>query len=721
LLHVILFAREIAKGFYMKSPSLFYIFFFCIANITHVSAEITQETLAHISLEDLTQIQTSSIANRYDTDAFQSASAVTVITREEIERHGYKTLEELLTNVVGFDQGYHPRRSLVTNRGFRQDINTNYLLLIDGHRLNESAYSGFGMAHIYPMMENIKKVEVIREPSSTLWGSSALNGIISITTMDAKDYVNSRRAEGVLIGSIDYEFEEERQILNASYAKASKDYDFTLSTLYFDSDVPPSYLYGYKTTEDVPYSMLQTYYNFDPSYQIDSKLRYRDLSLHIQHSNYARSSNGETQRYTDLQKASDPETYRDSDGFFDLKQTWAELLYTPQLTHTFSLEARLSYDYTQKTETREYLDNHVAQTGAIYTDKGFSAEVILHQNTPSYHILAGLFAQRHKLINDIYLDSRNYKDADDRTVAGFGEINYKGLDKWIFTFGARYEYGTPRGDKYTFLPRAMIYRQLNANSYIKYMYNTGSLRPTLITTRDYVVTTPKYGTFYAQGAQKSQTSSSNSIQFGYRNDDFKLTTTLFYQQIKDIVLWGDAIAVGTTADGLDIRLWETNLADLTQKGIEVETQWYLQKNINLYATYAYAKATYDNEWIYYDGEAIINMIGSRTDDSLVMAGAPEQTWNLGVDWDVLTHVSWNVHYHGRYGVLSQYPDPNWKVYGFENFFDTNIRILYPKFYNAELDIYGKNLTDNRGRFPVRDAEVITQTGREIGLKLKMSF
>ena len=703
----------------MKHKYLLYSSFFSLLLNNLDAVEITQKNLFDISLEDLTQIPISSTVNRYATDASQSASAVTVITREEIERHGYKTLEELLSNVVGFDRGYHIRRSLVSNRGFVQDINTNYLLLIDGHRLNESAYAGFGMAQIYPLMENIKQVEIIRGPSSTLWGSSALNGIISITTMDAQDYTNSK--EGVVVGSVDYEFEEQRTILNASYAKSTTDYDFTLSALYFDSDVAPSYYYGFGVAQDSPFSMLQSNYNFNPSYQIDSKLRYKDLTIHLQHTNYDRYSNGETYRYTDELKALDPDTYRDSDGFFNLDQTWGELIYTPQITHSLSLEARVSYDYTKKTETREYLDNGSSLTGAIYTDKGVSAELILHQNTSSYHILGGLYAQQHKLINDIYLPSRVYVSVDDKTVAGFGELNYKGLQDWIFTLGARYEYGSPRGDKYTFLPRAMIYHQLNENSYIKYMYNTGSLRPTLITTRDYVVTTPRYGTFYAQGAQKSQKSYSHSIQTGYTTQRVNLTATLFYDQIKDVVLWGNSTPVGTTTDELDIRLWETNLADITQKGIELEAKWYALDNLNLYATYEYAKATYDNEWIDYEGEPIINVVDTITDDSLVMAGAPNQTWNLGYDWDVRSNILWNLNYHGRYGVLSRYPDPNWKVYGFEHFFDTNVRILQPWYENAELDLYVKNITDNRGRFPTGNGEVETQTGREIGLKFKMSF
>ncbi|NPA66066.1 MAG: TonB-dependent receptor [Epsilonproteobacteria bacterium] len=696
---------------------------FILITCSSISLQANTDILLAMNLEDLTEFQISSVVNRYDLDSTKSASPVTIITEEEIQKHGYKTLEELLQSVVGFDQGYHIRRSVVSNRGYYQDINSNYLLLVDGHRINENAYSGFGVAQIYPLMDNIKKVEIIRGPSSTLWGNSALNGIISITTKDPQDYMGSDRDNGVLEGSIDYEVENNRKILNASYAKNGEDYSFVASALYFDNDVDITN--AYYTNENTPYEMVQANYDFDPSYQLQTKFRYKDIIFNMQYTNYDRRSNGETYRYTQEQKETDPEKYRDSDGYFALDQSWIELLYTPKLTKTLSLEARLSYEYTKKEETREYLDTGYDIIGASYTDKGVTTEIILHQDTPDYHFLGGIYTQIHKLINDIYLPNYNYKSIREKTYATFGEINYNGLAKWIFTLGARYEYANERGDAHSFLPRMMIYRQLSYNSYIKYMYNTGSLRPTLITTRDYVVTTPRFGEFYAQGSEKSQKNASNSLQFGYKGEQFDIVTTLFYDQMKDLILWGNATLVGQTADGYDIRLWETNLADITEKGIEIEAKYYPSQELSFYATYGYAKTEYDQNGIYYAGEKIVDIIGTYSDSSMVMPGAPEQTWNLGFDWDIYSNISWNLNYHGRYGILSVYPVAEYNFYEFEHFFDTNIHMVDLYKDGLVLDLYGKNLTDNRGRFPGRllsgYGEIETQLGRQIGIKLQYRF
>jgi iron complex outermembrane receptor protein len=297
--------------------------------------------LLDFSIEDLTQVQVSKTVNRYKTSSNESASAVTIITQEEIKRHGYKTLEELLQSVVGFEEAYHIYRPLVSSRGFRQDINSNYLLLIDGHRVNENAYSGFGIEHIFPMMDNIKKVEVIRGPSATLWGGSALNGIIAITTKNATDYQSSLSDSGALEGSVDYEIENQRTIMNATYAKSSKDYDFSLSAIYFDSDTDLSYMYGYGNTKATPFADAQAVYNYEPSYQLYSKMRYKDLHLNMRYSKYKVHSNEQTS------------TIHNTIGYGEFLNNWIELLYTPKITNTLSLEAKVSGDYKRKLYTEE--------------------------------------------------------------------------------------------------------------------------------------------------------------------------------------------------------------------------------------------------------------------------------------------------------------------------------------------------------------------------------
>jgi len=676
------------------------------ASAQQVEHTSSSENLLQMSLEDLTQIHVGSVANRYQTQDSKSAASVSVITAQEIARHGYKTLQELLDRVVGFDTAYHIFRPLVSNRGFRQDVNSNYLLLVDGHRINENSGFGFGVLQIYPMIDNIAKVEIIRGPSSTLWGGSALNGIISITTKQAKDYSGSDRESGSFEGSVDYEIEDKRGIINATYAKSSKDYGFVFSALYFDSDSDYTRLYAYGNTDATPYPNYQANYNFYPSYKIYSSLRYKDMKINLSHTRYKHSDNMDiSQKY-------------DTEGYRKIQNDWIELIYTPKLTDTISLESRVFYDYKYDTLTKIYQDIG-SDEEQRYKDEGVGGEVILHQDTDSYHLLGGVFAQSMAL--DSKMDGYYNQHANDKIVAAFAEINYMGFEDWIFTLGARVEYGEPRGDRHTFMPRFMLYRAITENGYIKYMYNTGSLRPTLLTSRGYTYTASDSKEYYAQGAQKSQTSSSHSIETGYKLNNIKLTATFFYNNIKNLVLWGDRALAGTK-DGVPVQLWETNLVDITQKGIELQANWHISKEINFYANYSYADTKYDDEWVEYEGKKLFSLVDYLyTDDSKVMAGAPQQVWNVGYDWDVFTHISWNFNYHGRYGVLSIYPNSSWKKFGFEHFFDTNIRCVDLFAKNLEIDLYMKNITNNDGRFPTGYGEVQTQIARQSGLKLKYAF
>jgi len=665
--------------------------------------------LFEYTLEDLGQIplDTSTISNRYEINRDQAAGSVTVITEEEIARHGYKTLQELLSNVVGFDEGYHIFRSLISNRGFRQDINTNYLLLIDGHRINEDAFGGFDNEHIFPLMSNIARVEVIRGPSSTLWGSSAINGIIAITTKEAEDYDESDSENGAINTSIDYEAKYKRHIFNASYAKVfENDTSLLLSAQYFNNDAPWSYIYGYGVADYTPYKKPQAQYDYMPSYKLYAKINHKNWTLLISHSRYRNVPNNIT-------LTQDPLT-KDEEAIDD--KTWIELIYKKSIGERFMIENHLFYD-NKKLEQISYTSDNVLFRDQHYIDRGIGVESILHYTAPTYHLLSGIYGH-HKTLKE---DSKTDKQVTDKNIALFSEYIYSGIPNWLFTLGGRAEYGSPRGDEYSFMPRFSVFWQANENMFVKYAYNTGALRPTLITTRNYYYTSGD-DTYYAKGADKTQQSASHDLQIGYRGNTLQVTLTLFYARIDDLVLWGDQYQVGTTSDGIPILLWETNLADLEQQGIEVEWHWFPNRRVTLYGNYAYADTHYVNEWVTYQDEPILSLIAdSWTDSSLTMAGAPQQTWNLGIDWDIEPNIQLNLHYHGRYGVLSIYPNPEWETYGSEHFFDTNLRWIEALGENTELDFYMKNIGNNRGYFPTGYGEVETQLGRQIGFKLNIKL
>ena len=113
---------------------------------------------------------------------------MTIVTREEIRKYGHTTLADVLRSVRGFYVTYDRNYSYLGVRGFSRpgDYNARVLLLIDGHRLNDNIFGGALIGTEFPMdVDLIDRVEIIRGPSSSLYGTSAFFAVINVITRGA--------------------------------------------------------------------------------------------------------------------------------------------------------------------------------------------------------------------------------------------------------------------------------------------------------------------------------------------------------------------------------------------------------------------------------------------------------------------------------------------------------------------------------------------------------
>lgn len=140
--------------------------------------------LASLSLEQLLQVEVSS-ASRFDQQASQAPSAVQVITAEQIRLHGWRTLGEALETLPGL---YLSDSGLYTYLGARGllragDYDTRFLLLVDGHRINDPVYSQSPVGVEFPLdMALVERIEYVPGPGSALYGSNAFFGVINVRT-----------------------------------------------------------------------------------------------------------------------------------------------------------------------------------------------------------------------------------------------------------------------------------------------------------------------------------------------------------------------------------------------------------------------------------------------------------------------------------------------------------------------------------------------------------
>jgi outer membrane receptor protein involved in Fe transport len=152
-------------------------------------AQQSDADLAEVSLEQLGSIKVYS-ASKHLQSGGDAPSSVTVITADEIQKHGYRTLADVLQTLRGFLVTYDRNYSSVGVRGFARpgDFNTRILLLVDGHRLNDNIYDEAMIGTEFPIdIDLISRIEVVRGPVSSLYGSNALFAVINIITRRGLD------------------------------------------------------------------------------------------------------------------------------------------------------------------------------------------------------------------------------------------------------------------------------------------------------------------------------------------------------------------------------------------------------------------------------------------------------------------------------------------------------------------------------------------------------
>lgn len=143
---------------------------------------------AAIQAEDnaLKSIETISIiGSRSPVDKSTLAGSVSFISAETIAASGAITVPDLLRTFASVNLSQSGPSGSLTEIRFRGSESNHILVLIDGVEINDIAQGGLvDFAHI--LVSDIERIELLRGPQSALWGSSAISGVISISTKKAQ-------------------------------------------------------------------------------------------------------------------------------------------------------------------------------------------------------------------------------------------------------------------------------------------------------------------------------------------------------------------------------------------------------------------------------------------------------------------------------------------------------------------------------------------------------
>ena len=155
-------------------------------------------------------------ASGFEQAMVDAPASISVVTREMLERQRITSVADALRDVEGVDVGGQVGKTGGSNISIRGMPSDYTLILIDGRRQNTAGSvtpNGFGetSTSFFPPVSSIERIEVIRGPMSTLYGSDAMGGVINIITRKVnREWVGSVGIENTF--NQDRDFGDRREI-----------------------------------------------------------------------------------------------------------------------------------------------------------------------------------------------------------------------------------------------------------------------------------------------------------------------------------------------------------------------------------------------------------------------------------------------------------------------------------------------------------------------------
>ncbi len=126
--------------------------------------------------------------DRRESTVGRSPAAIFVITQEMIKRTGVRDIPEALRMAPGLDVARIDASTwAISARGFNNRFANKLLVQIDGRVVYNATFGGVYWSMQDVVLPDVERIEVIRGPGTTAWGSNAVNGVINIITKKSSD------------------------------------------------------------------------------------------------------------------------------------------------------------------------------------------------------------------------------------------------------------------------------------------------------------------------------------------------------------------------------------------------------------------------------------------------------------------------------------------------------------------------------------------------------
>ncbi len=508
-------------------------------------------------------------ASKFEQKAVDAPSNVSIVTAADIKMYGYRNLPDILRSVPGFFVTNDRNYSYLGVRGFGRpgDYNTRVLLLVDGHRLNDNVYDQAPIGTDFPVdVDLIDRVEIIRGPSSSIYGANAFFAVINVITRrgrDLKGFELSGEAASfdTYKGRVSYgtRFQNgSEMLLSGSYFNSGG------QNLFFKEFDRPS------TNHGVAHDL-----DGDEYHDVYTKFSFQDFSLEGAY--HSRQKEVPTASYNTI--FNDPRFNTvDERAYMDMKYE-----------HTFEggwgINARAYYDHFDFNGDYPYygIGPEVPTNSILNKDFGNSESV-----GTELQLTKRLFESHQLLLGTEYRSNfiqslRNYdedpfviyNDLNKNTFlwAAYLQDEYQILKNLILNAGVRYDqYENLDG---TVNPRlALIYHPYDKTA-IKLIYGQAFRPPNTYELFFYDGTTQKAN----PNLQPETITTYELVWEQYLGKYLRMTAAGFYNDINDLI--------SLQSDPRDGLLVFQNLQDVTAKGFEWELQGKFARGIEARISYAF--------------------------------------------------------------------------------------------------------------------------------------
>jgi iron complex outermembrane receptor protein len=505
------------------------------------------------------EIGTVYAASKYGQKTTEAPAFVSIITAEEIKRFRYRTVGDILASAVGFYNSYDRIYNNIGVRGFSLpgDYSTRILVQLNGHRLNENIYNsmGLGMDGIIDV-DLIDRVEIIRGPGSSLYGSNAFFAVVNIISKRGRNYKTAEISGEA--GS--YETYKGRATYGDRYEKGA---ELLLSGTYFSSQ-GKNRLYYREFDDPATNNGYAERADDTRARSFFASVEFGDFTLDGAYSKRDKGIPGAP--YETVFNANDTELY-DERGYLDLK-------YEKQFSKDFGAMLRLFYDGYQYEGTYIYEsgldDPPLTKNRDSATGQWVGGELhVTKQLFDSHRLVTGgelrqNFQQDQKTYDQEPYESYLDQKSDSTIWALFVQDEFRPWDHLAIYAGLRYDHYSTFGGALN--PRAaLVYSPLKETT-LKLLYGRAFRAPN------------DFELYYGDGGNTSKPNPDldpetidhfEAVIEQYFWKYFRGTLSAYYYHINDLIT--------EVLDPEDELTNFTNLAEVEAKGLEFELEFFHQQ------------------------------------------------------------------------------------------------------------------------------------------------